>query len=114
MQGDAPFGERERLFVLVLHQRDVCLVVHDPREDVVGRNRHRKAFSLTERSRRLVIPARLREQHRRQRMHEREMTTVSHGVQRRRGLGQVLADNARVANLLVAEGKFVVGQSDGS
>ena len=40
------------------------------------------------------------------------MPAVAGGVQRGRRLGQVLADDARVADLLVAERELVVGEAD--
>ena len=42
------------------------------------------------------------------------MTTIAHGVKRRRRLGEVLAHDARVTDLLVAQRQFVVGETDGA
>ena len=47
-------------------------------------------------------------------MHQREVTPVAGGVQRRGGFGQVFAEDAGVADLLVAEGQLVVGEPDGA
>ena len=47
-------------------------------------------------------------------MHEREVAPVAGGVQRGRGFGEVLANDAGVADLLVAEGELVVGEADGA
>ena len=96
------------------HQRHVRLVVHDPREHVVGGNRHRQTLALPQRGGRFVDAAGLREQHGRQRVDEREVTSIAGGVQRRCGFGEVLADDARIADLLVAEGQLVVGETDGA
>ena len=49
VQRDAPLGQRERLLVLVPHQRDVRLIVHDAREHIVGLDGHGQAFTLRER-----------------------------------------------------------------
>src|SRR5688572_30888977 len=46
IQGDAPLRERERFFMTVPHQRDIRLVVHDSREDVVRMNGHRETLTL--------------------------------------------------------------------
>jgi hypothetical protein len=45
-------------------------------------------------------------------MHEREMTTIARGVKRRCGFGQMFADDAGIADLLVAEGELVMRQAD--
>ena len=45
-------------------------------------------------------------------MDEREVAAIAGGVQRRCGFGQVLADDARVADLLVAERQLVVREAD--
>ena len=114
MERDAALGERERLVVLMPHQRDVRLVVHDAGEHVVGLNGHREPFALTQGGRGFVVAARLREQHGRQRVHEREMAAIAGGVQRGGGFGQVVADDAGVADLLVAERQLVMGEADGA
>ena len=45
-------------------------------------------------------------------MDEREVPLVSGGVKRRCGLGDVIADDRRVADLPVAQPQLVVGQAD--
>ena len=55
----AALGERQRLFVLMAHQRDVRLVVHDAREHVVGLDRRRQAFTLAKRRGGFFAAARL-------------------------------------------------------
>ena len=114
VQRDAALGERQRLIVLMAHQRDVRLVVDDPRQHVVGRNRHREPFALSQGGGGLVVAAGLREQHGRERVDEREVTPVAGGVERRSGFRQVVADDAGVADLLVAERQLVVGEADGA
>ena len=47
-------------------------------------------------------------------MHQREVSPVAGGVQRGRGLGDVLADDRGVADLGVAERQLVVGEADGA
>jgi hypothetical protein len=64
VQRHASFGECKRLFVMVTHQRDVRLVVHDAREHVIGLNRHCEALTLRRRGRRFFAPSRLCEQNR--------------------------------------------------
>ncbi len=86
----------------------------DAGEHVVGLNRHRETFALAQRCGRFVAAAGLREQDGGQRVHEREVTAIACGVQRRRGLGEMLADDARIADLLVAERELVVRQADRS
>ena len=61
---DAPFGESERLLVVVPQDGDVRLVVHDSREDIVGVDAHGQAFALPEGRGRLVEALRLCEQDR--------------------------------------------------
>ena len=114
MQRDAALGERERLIVAMLHQRHVRLVVHDPREHVVGGNRHGETLALAQCGDRFVAAAGLREQNGRQRVHEREVATIASGMQRGSGLGQMLANDAGIADLLVAERKLVVREADGA
>ena len=45
-------------------------------------------------------------------MHQREMTAVAGGVQRRGGLGDVLAHDRDVADLAIALAELVVGEAD--
>ena len=47
-------------------------------------------------------------------MHQREVTAIAGGVQRRGGLGDVLADDRDVADLAVALAELVVGEADGA
>ncbi len=83
-----------------------------PGEHVVGLDGHREPFALSKRRGGFVAAAGLREEHGRERVHEREMAAIAGGVQRRRGFGEVLADDAGVADLLVAEGELVVREAD--
>jgi hypothetical protein len=99
MQCHAAFRKRERLIVPMTHQRNVRLVVHDSREHVVGRDRHRETFTLPETRRRFIDATGLREQHGGQRVNECEMPSIARGMKRGGGFRQVLANNARVADL---------------
>ena len=63
---DAALGERQRLVVMVAHERHVGLIVDDAGEHVVCLYGHRQPFALPERACRLVGSTGLREQHRRQ------------------------------------------------
>ena len=56
----------------------------------------------------------LREQDSRERVHERQVAAIAGRVEGGGGLGQMLTDDARFTDLLVAEGEFVVGQTDGT
>ncbi len=112
VQRDASLGKRERLLVLMPHQRDVRLVVHDAREHVVTLDGHGEAFTLRQRRGRFLAAPGLCEQHRRQRMDEREMPAVAGRVQRRGRFGQVFADDSGVADLLVTERELVVREAD--
>src|SRR5688572_3202940 len=94
VQRDAAFRERERLIVAMTHQRDVRLVVHNAGEHVVGGNGHRETFTLPETCRRLIDAAGLREEDRRQRVHKCEMASIACGVKRRRGFGEMFANDA--------------------
>ena len=47
-------------------------------------------------------------------MHERQVAAFAGRMERGRGLGQVLADDAGVADLLVAVGELIVGEADGA
>jgi hypothetical protein len=49
MQRDAALGQRQRLIVMMAHQRHVRLVVDDSREHVVGVNRHGEPFAVAQR-----------------------------------------------------------------
>ena len=46
-------------------------------------------------------------------MEHGEIAAVARGVQCRRCFGDVLADDGRVADLAIAEGELIVGQTDG-
>ncbi len=112
LQLDAAFGERQRLLVPMLHQRDVGLVAADRRQDVAGLDEHRQALGLRERRHRLVETSFLRERHARQRVHHRQVPAIADGMERRRRLGQVLADDAGVADLAIAEAQFEVREAN--
>src|SRR6188508_3398866 len=112
MQRDAALGQDERLLVAMLHQCHVRLVMHDAREHIVGRYRHREAFTLPQPRDGFVCSARLREQYRGQRMNERQVTPVADSMKSRGRLRQVLTNDARVANLLVAKGELIVSKTD--
>ena len=112
VERDAALGQRQRLVEPMSHQGHVGLVVHDPGEHVVGLDCHREAFALTQGGRGLVVSARLGQQDRRERMHERQMATVACGVQRGRGLCQVVAHDARLPDLPVAMRELVMCEAD--
>ena len=114
VQRDAALGERERLLVAVLHQRDVRLVAAHRRQHVVGLDDDRQPLGLAQRGHRLVEPPVLRERDARQRVHQREVAPVAGGVQRGRRLGDVLADDRHVADLAIALPELVVGEADGA
>ena len=113
LQLHAALGQRQRLFVPVLHQRDVGLVAAHGREHVAGLDEQRQPLGLRERGHRLIEPAFLREGHAREGMHHRQVPPVADGVERGRGLRQVLSDDAGIANLPVAEAELEVRESDG-
>ena len=71
-------------------------------------------LGLPERGHRLVVASELRERDARQRMDQREVTAIAGGVQRGRGLGDVLADDRDVADLAVALAELVVREPDGA
>ena len=97
----------------MLKQRDVRLVVADDAEHVLRLHRRRKALGLTERGRGFFDASALRQHDTRQRVEQREIAAVARGMQRRRRLRDVLADDRRVADLLVAEPELVVREADG-
>ena len=74
----------------------------------------RQPLGLAQRRHRLVEPSFLRERDAGQRVDHRQVAPVAGGVQRRGGLGDVLADDGRVADLPVAEAELVVGEADGA
>ena len=94
------------------HQARVGLVVDDLRRARRQPDRHREAFALTQGVRGLVVSARLRHQDPRQRVYERQMATVACGVQRGRGLRQVVAHDARLADVPVAVRKLVMREAN--
>ena len=98
----------------MLHQCHVRLVVHDPREHIVGRNRHRETLALAECGDRFFAAAGLREQNGRQRVNEREVAAIANGMQGGGGLCQMLANDAGIADLLVTERQLVVRETDGA
>ena len=114
VQVDRALGERERLFVAVANQRDVGLVAVDRREHIIGLENRGHALGLAQRGIRFVVAAGLREHHRRQRMHHREVALVARGVQRGRGFGNVLAHDRHVADLPIALAEIEVGEPDGA
>ncbi|HZL94079.1 MAG TPA: hypothetical protein VFB99_10560 [Vicinamibacterales bacterium] len=114
MQRDTALGEREGLIVAMLHQCHVRLVVHDPREHIVGGNRHGETLALAECGDRFFAAAGLREQNGRQRVNKREVATIANGMQCGGSLCQMLANDAGIAYLLVTERKLVVRKTDGA
>ena len=112
VQVDGALGERERLLVAVANQRDVRLVAVDRRQHVVGLEERGHALGLPQRGVGFVVAAGLREHHRRQRMHHREVAPVAGGVQRGGGFGDVLAHDRHVADLPVALAEIEVGEAD--
>ncbi len=114
LQLHAALGQRQRLVVPVLHQRDVRLVAADGRQHVPGLDEHRQTLRLAERRHRFVEAAFLGKRDARERMHHRQVAPVADGVQGRGRLRQVLADNGRVADLPIAQAQFEVREADGS
>ena len=114
MKADTALRQRERVVMPVAHQGDVRLVVHDPGEDVVCGNGHRETFALTEGGGGLIGSPRLGEQYRRERVNEREVAAIASGVQRRRRFGQLLADDAGIADAAIGEGELVMCEPDGA
>jgi len=113
VQGDAALGECQRLLVLMAHERHVRLVVHDSGKHVVGLDGHRQPLALAERGTGFLAAAGLCEQHGGEGVHQREMTAIPRSVERGRGFREMLADDAGVADLLVAERELVVREADG-
>jgi hypothetical protein len=112
MQRYAALRQRERLVVTMLHQRDVRLVVHDSSEHIVCRDGHREPFTLTKCGDCFITAASLCQKYSRQRVNQRQMTTVTNGVQRGGRFRQMLADDAGIADLLVAKGKLVMRETN--
>ena len=114
LQGRASFGERQGLLVTVLNQRDVGLVVTDDAENVLSLNGGGEPFGLTERRDGFFNPPPPLGQHdARQRVEERQIPPIARGMQRGRGLGDVLANDRRVAHLLVTESQLIMREADG-
>ena len=107
------FGQRQRLVVAVLNQRHVRLVVEDDAEHVVRVHRRGEVLGLTQRRHGFVHAPALRQHDAGQRMKQREVSPVARCMERRCGFGDVLADDRRVADLLVAVAELVVGEADG-
>ena len=72
----------------------------------------REPLGLTERGHRLVVAAELGERDAGERVHQREVPAIAGGVQRGRGLRDVLADDRDVADLAIALAELVVGEAD--
>jgi len=113
VQGDAALGKRQRLVVAVLEREDRGLIPNHRGDHVVSLDARGEPFRLAERGHRLAVPAKLRERNTRQRMHQREMAPIACRVERRRGPGEMLADDGGVTDLAVAHREFVVGEADG-
>ena len=112
LQRGASFGQRERVLVTMLNQGDVCLVVADDAEHVVGLRGRGEPFGLSKRCACFFDASALCQHGPRQRVHEGQIAAVAGGMQRRRRLRDVLADDGGVADLFVAEPKLVMGQPD--
>ena len=112
VQRDAALGERQRLIGMVAHELHVGLIVDDACEHIVGLDGNGQPLALSERACRLVASTRLREQHRRQRMDERQVTAIAGRMERRGSLGEVVAHDPGIADLFVAERQFVMGEPD--
>ena len=112
VQRHAALGERERLLVPVLQHHDARLIAADGGEHVVGMHDRRKPLGLTERGHRFVVASELGERDARQRMDERQMATISRGVESGRGFGDVLAHGRGVADVPVALAELVVREPD--
>ena len=112
LQLDAAFRQRQRLLVPMLHQRDVGLVATDRRQHVPRLDEHGQPLSLRERRHRLFEASLLRESHAGERVHHRQVPPVADGMEGRRRLRQMLADDARVADLPVAEAQLEMRQTN--
>jgi hypothetical protein len=111
---DALLGERQRLVVAMPHHRHVRLVpVHDG-QHVVGVHGGGEALGLAQRGERLVEAAGLRERAAGERVHQGEAAAIADRVQRRGGLGEVLAHRRGLADLLVAACELEAGEADGA
>ena len=114
VERDAALGQRERLLVAVLEHHHVRLVAADRGQHVVGVDERGQPLGVPQRRHRFFVAPELRERDARQRVDEREVAAVAGGVQRGRGLGDVLADDRDVADLAVALAELVVGEPDGA
>ena len=114
LQLDAALRQQQRLVVAVLHHRHVRLVAADGGHDVAGPDHHREAFGLAQRRHRFVEAPFLGERHAAERMDQGQVALIAGGVQRRRRLRDVLADDGGVADVAVAEAELVVGEADGA
>ena len=77
-------------------------------------NGDRQALALPQRGDRLRGAAGLGQEDGRQRVHERQVPAIPGGVQGRGGLRQMVAEDSRVADLLVTEGELVLRETDGA
>ena len=96
----------------MLHQRDVGLVAANRRENIARFDDDREPLGLPQRRDRFVEPAFLCERDARQRVHHRQVAAIAGRMKRRRGIGDVFADDRHVADLAVAEPELVVGEPD--
>ena len=110
----APFGQRQRLLVPVLHHHDVGFIAAHRRHDIVGLDERGKPFGLPQSGHRFVAAAQLGKRDARKGMNERKMAPVTHGVKGRRRLRNVLSDDGDVADLAVTLTEFVVSETDGA
>ena len=110
----AALGERQRLLVAMLEHQHVGLVAAHRREHVVGLRQRGEPLGLSQRGHRFVVSSELRERDARERVDEREMTTIAGREERRGCLGEVLADDGRVADLPVALRQLEMGEADGA
>ena len=113
VQRHAALGEGQGLVEPVRHQRQDGLVVRGAGQHVVGvrpgvASARPAAATVVASCMRPSCPCSTPEQP----VHEGQMALVAGGVQGVRRLGEVLADDARVAHALVAHGQFVVGQAN--
>ena len=97
----------------VLDERDVGLVVADDAEHVLRPAARRQTLGLPKRRGGFLDAAALRQHDAGKRVEQREIPAIARGVEGGRRLGDVLANDGGVADLLVAEAQLVVGQADG-
>src|ERR1700687_4581467 len=112
LQRRASFGQRERVFVAMLNQRNVGLVITNDAEHILRLRGRRQALGLSKRGRRFLDAAALRQHHAGERVDEREIATVARRMKGRRRFGNVLADDSGIADLLVAEPELVMCQTN--